>query len=180
MAIPFAQLTPSGMTTRIEAFPTAPVAGASQTTLNFIEQKEQIVFVADAAQAGKELSAGNMNSAFSLHGLHQDRSGLRANGRANGVQISKGKMNKTIQERREALLDLLLGRSGNSCHGSPMEGILKRKNFVASGRAAKLAREFDEPFVRFGPAIAEEHLAASREPDQPAGKFGLWPSPIEV
>ena len=52
-------------------------------------------------------------------------------------------MNEAIQQRRKALLDLLLSGCRDARHRPAVEGVLKRENFVAPGSVSELARELD-------------------------------------
>ena len=128
---------------RSHALPTTPFARAPETALDLIKEQKEVVAVTKKTQTRKEVGTGYMNSSLSLHRLHQDSSGPRSDGRGNGIQILERKMNEPIEQRRKALLDLLLSRCRDARHRSAVKGVLEREDFVASGSASELASEFD-------------------------------------
>ena len=151
-----------------------------KSALNFVEEEEKIVLVAEATKPAKEFLRGDMNSPLALNRLHHDRHRLGANGGRNGIQIPKGQMHKSFQKRCESFLDLLLRRGGNPGHGASVKGILEGEDLVATGWIAEFARQLDQPFVGLRATIAEENFAAPSEFNEAAGKFGLRGGAIEI
>src|SRR5437870_12227875 len=87
---------------------------------------------------------------------------------------------KTWHSGLEAFLDFLLTGRCQASEGSAVKRIEGGDDFVAAFVVAELARQLEQSFVRFGAAVAEEHLARSEQIDECFGQASLRLGVIKI
>ena len=119
------------------------------------------MFIAQFAEALQIAVARDVDSAFGLNRLYQNRAGFLVDSGFGCRQIIKRHVGEAFQHRFKPDVVFRLRRGGDGCHRSPVERILHRDDFVGIRSAAvfgELARQFNGCFVRLRAAVAEEHL----------------------
>ena len=138
------------------------LAGPPHADLDFIEDQQQAVLVAEIPHLGKIVMVRDIDTTLALNRLQHDGAGIFVYGGGHGVNVVERHMGETVQERIEKALHLLLAGGGYSRHGPPVEGVGRSDDAVAFrsvGRvAAVLPGQLDGSFVCFSPGIAEKSL----------------------
>ena len=84
-------------------------AGSAEPCLDFIEDEQDIVAIADFAHFFQVTGGRDNNTSFALNRFHQKCDGIRGDGPFQGICIIKGDGDKSGCEGAESFLVLLFG-----------------------------------------------------------------------
>ena len=121
--------------------------------LHFIENQQQIMPVADLAQAPQERRRYDPHPALALDRLDQDRSGLGPDRGLDRLEIGDRDLVEAIDLGAEAVEVLGLSAGGDRRERPAMERAFEGERAVALGMAADRlapARHLDRRLVRLG------------------------------
>src|SRR5690606_3443008 len=155
------------------------LAGATDAALHLVEHEQEVVLVAERAQALQKLGGGRIDAALALNGLDEDRGGLVVDQRLEGGEVVELAEREAGHEGTETLLDFFLRGRAHAAEGATVEGAFGADDFVALALfAAGLAHavepgELEQAFVGLGTAVAKEDAAGSGAADETAGEFAL-------
>ena len=153
--------------------PSAPIAGAAESALDFVIKKQNPLLVAQRAQGAEKIGGERTHTAFPLDGFDHDGCGAGSDGLGHAFE-PRGDIEKSIHGRTESELHFDLSGGGDAPEGAPVERSIERDDLTASELRAVLPGEFVESFVGFGPAVAEKNFAArAGHFPQPGGEQGL-------
>ena len=129
--------------------PAPPLAGATHAALDLIADHDEILLVAERADARHELLCRRVHAAFALDSLDHDGNGLVGHRRLDGIDVIEVRIVEADGKRLEAILAPRLPGGGDCGQGTTMERIAHRDDLVASAvRGAPLAGELDRGLVR--------------------------------
>ena len=141
------------------------------------------MLVAQRAQAPQELHRAGADAALALDRLDADAAGGRRDGGAHGVEVAERHLIEAVQQRVEAMHQLLLlgGRDGGQ--RAAVEGLLEGDDAVllrVAGFVMILADGLGAAFPRFRTRIGEEHGIGEGDLGQALGKALLPGDPEQV
>ncbi len=137
------------------------LAGAADAALDFVEDEQQAVLVAEFAQALQRLGRHGADAALALDRLDQDRGGLGRDRLFGGIEVVEGDLVEAVGLGAEAFEVLLLAAGSDSRERAAMERALEGDGAEALGPAVDIvvaARRLDGAFERLGAGVGEEHL----------------------
>ena len=146
-------------------------AGSAPAGLDFVDEEEHVVLIAELAQAGHEFLRCGMNAALALDGLDHDGDGVFGAGVLEGLEIVKGGVGEAVGHGTEAYLTGISGLAGrgHGTEGAAVEAFLCCYDVVAVGAVllnAVLPGHLDHGFVGLGTGVLEEDLVhADRRAD---------------
>src|SRR5208282_2963903 len=111
-------------------------ARASQTTLDFVGNKERAVLCGKGARAVPEIFADGINATFALNGLEEYGADRVIKFRFEIGDVVEAYKFDAGDERSEREAVLFRGSDTDGAKGSAMKGILERQNAVLAGRGA--------------------------------------------
>ena len=137
------------------------LARPTYTTLNFIENEQEVVFVTKSTNFAKELTGEGTDTAFTLHRLDQDRSRLVANCCFECCHIVVRNLIKTSSLWAKPFQILCLPTGSDGCQRAPVESTFKCDDMEFLRMALGIliaARSLDCTFQGLGTRIREEYL----------------------
>ncbi len=158
-------------------------AAAAIAALDLVEGEDQVVLVAQRAQALHEFLRRDANAALALNRLDQEACGIRPDRRLGRFQIVELHVLEARQQRQEALVHLLLAGRADRRQGPAVEGLVEGDDLEPVGVAPILvigARRLDRAFDRLGPRVGEEHRVGEGEVDQPLRQVLPLGTAVEV
>ena len=130
-----------------DALEALEAAGAEMPALHAVHEQQQLLFVAQLAQAEQVFRRGGRHAAFALDAFDHD-GGRRGRKRgAHGGQVVVGHLPEARHHRLKALLDLLLAGGGDACQRPAVEGIEGGDDFKAAFVVAELAGELEQALI---------------------------------
>ena len=145
------------------------LAGAAHAGLDFVENQDRVVAIAQLAQPLQEGFLRRKHAALALHRFDDHRAGGVVNQLAGGLQIV---INTVTDIRRQRCEILRVGRLAARADGkerAPVEGIFKRPDAALVGTkfiVRIFARQLQRRFVGFRPRVTEKDLFGKRRIDQ--------------
>jgi hypothetical protein len=149
------------------------LAGPRDAALHFIENQHQPVLVAQRPEPLHECLRGGPDAAFALDRFDHDAGRVRPDQRLGRFQIVERRIFEPGEQRREAVVHLLLVRGADGCHRAAMEGVVEGDDLepVRLACIARVlvigARGLDRGLDRLGARIGEKHRVAEGCVDQP-------------
>ena len=147
--------------------------GPEVAVLHPIDEEQEVLFVAELAEAQEVIRGGGSDAAFALNGFNEDGGRGGRQGVAQGVEVVVRDLPEAGEHRLEAFLDLLLAGGGDAGERASVKGVVSGEDFKAAGFMAELAGQLEEALVGLAAAVAEEALAGAQELDQPLGQAPL-------
>jgi len=141
-------------------------ARAPHPHLDLVVDQQQFPLVAQPAHPRQIVFRGQIDSAFPLDRLHQDRAGLLAQRLLKRRKIVEGHVAEAGHQGIESLAELLLAGGGDRGQGPAVKGIEHGENLVTAAPAHRTlvaAHELDGRLVGLGAAVAEKHPGAERQ-----------------
>ena len=136
-----------------------PVPGSPHAGLNLVQNQQDSALVAEPAQAGKVLRAGNVHAPLALNRLDQHCGGLVVKNPGDSLEVVVRHVHEPRHHRLEPQVVLGLG-SCRQCGESPaVEASFHRDNLVSAMDMSMSPRQLDRRLVGLGAAVAEEALA---------------------
>ena len=136
-----------------------PLAGTSATRLDFVENENEPMFVAQRAQTLKEFDRRDIDAPFALNRFEHDTGSFIVNRRFHSSKIAVIAIDETGNEGFKPFVIFRLRRGGYGAHRTAVERVVERNDLVLSfGRVQ--TRELNSRFVRFGAGITEERLSS--------------------
>ncbi len=154
------------------------MSGAADAALHLVEEEQQIVLIAKRAQAAEEFGRADVNAAFALNRLDEDRGRLVVDECGERFEIIEFAEHKTRYERTKSLLDFFLRSGAHAAVGAAVEGAFGADDFRAFTLFAALGdavepREFDQGFVGLGAAVTEKNAARAGVADETLRELAL-------
>ena len=149
-------------------------AGARHAALHFVQRQHQVVLVGKIAQPLHEFLAGRTDTAFALHGFHQEARRIGADRRFRAFEIVEIDIAEAGQQWIEALVHLFLIGRADRRHGATVKRVLEGDDLEAFVIAFMLvigADRLDRAFHRFRARIGEEHRVGKGFVDQQLRQF---------
>ncbi len=131
-----------------------PFAGPTATGPDFIADEQEVVSIAEIAEAGQVSRVGDVHAAFALNGLDDDGDGFWVDFMLDGIEIVVGDVFKTGEVGGEAGADLVLSRGHHGRETSAMERLVGGDDLVSFVLAVE-SREFERGFVSIRPRVTE-------------------------
>ena len=142
------------------ALPGEPRARAAHARLHLVDDHQEVLLVAERADALHELVRRRRDAAFALHRLEHDRDRLVVHRGLDGSQIVVVGIGEADRQGIVSLLAPRLRRRRDRRERAAMEALAHRHDLVAPPvRRAPLACELDRRLVRLRARVAEERLA---------------------
>ena len=145
-------------------------AGASQATLNLVENKQHVPLPRELAQTAQEFGVDHAHAAFTLNGLDDHRRrllGVQSLGEF--VEVALHNCHTAHQRPEWQSIRWTIGRRERAGHAA-VECPAHRDDVVLVGesmRSPPPARELEGAFVRLGTRVREEHAAGERVIHEP-------------
>ena len=158
-------------------------AGAADAALDFVEDQQKAVVVADGAQRPQEFRIDRAHAALALHGLDEDAGGRLGDSGLDRIEIAKRHLVEAGGLGAEAFDIFLIAAGRDRRRRATMEGTVEGDDvelFRVSLVEVIAARRLDGAFDRFGTGIGEEDLVGKGVGDETAGQTLLARSLIEV
>ena len=149
------------------------LAGAADAGLDLVEDQEQAVLVAEAAQFAQEGVRHRADAALALDRLDHERRRLGADDGLQGLDILERHLVEAFDLRAEALEILGLAAGCDGRQRPAVEGALERDDAEALRMAVRgvvLAGHLDGRLVRLGAGIGEEDHVREGVLDQALGQ----------
>jgi hypothetical protein len=119
-------------------------AGAADAGLHLVEHQEQLVLVAQFAQAPQERRRHHPHAALALDRLDQDRRGFRTDGRFDRLEVAERNLVEARHHRAEPFQVFFLAAGGEGRERTPVEGAFERNDAVTLGPGAGRGGNFHE------------------------------------
>ncbi len=151
-------------------------AGTAAADLNFIEDQQQVVLIADLPYGCQVSRRRHSHTPFALHRFQHYRADLGSDGLAQSFSITEGYVVKTGQQRIEAGLDLVLAGGADGADGAAVKRSQSSDDLETIGSEflrAVFAHQLHRRFVGFGAAVAEKYPVAEGMLAEQFGQFGL-------
>ena len=158
----------------------------ADAALDFVDHEEHITLATNLLNAAQEGRRGGIDTAFTLNRFDQDGGGgLGVDGLVPGGEVVERYRGEAGQQRTEAFLDLLLRRGGHAAEGAAVESLLGDDDSDADSFRARLtlameAGEFQQAFVGFGAAVAEDDATRAATLREGMGELALRFIPVEI
>src|SRR4051812_9703155 len=148
----------AGMLERIKS------AGPPEAALHLVQHQQQIVLVAELADAPEEFIGARRDPTLALDRLEENRRGLSIDQVGKALQVVQLAKGKARHERPVALLDFFLRRRTHAAEGAAMKRVFRADDLVAFAFLARFpdavqARELDQALVGFSAAVAKKYPA---------------------
>ena len=151
--------------------------------MDFIEDQQHAVLVADLTQPAQEFVGRRTDAALALHRLDQDRGRRVGDGSTHRIEIAELNLIEARRLRAEALDIFLLTAGGDGRDGAAVEGAFEGDDMeLFRMPLGKLIapRRLDGAFQRFRTRVGEEDLVGERRFRQPLRQLLLARHLIEV
>ena len=136
-----------------------PAPRPTHARLDFVKDQHQFVLVGQLTETFQVSRRRQIDAAFALNRLDQNRARFRVDQPDGGIQVTEGRIGKTGQERFQPLMILGLTGGGECAQSRPMEAVHHGNDLVPSGLAVE-SSQFQGRLDRIGAAVAEEALPA--------------------
>ena len=163
-----------------DALKTLESAAAEMAALHAVHEQQQLLFVAQLAQAEEVLRGGGHHAAFALDALDHNGGCRRRERGAHGGEIIVRNLAETGHLRLKALLDLLLAGRGYAGERPAVEGVNRCNDFKAAIVVTELAGQLEQALIGLDAAIAEEAFARANEADKRLRQAALRLVIIEI
>ena len=110
--------------------------GAAHAGLHLVENQEQLVPVADVAQAAQKGRRDHSHAALALDRLDQDRARSGPDRRLDRVEIGQRNLIETVDLGPKAVQIFRLAAGGDGGERAPVKGALEGQNPIALRMAA--------------------------------------------
>src|ERR671933_2525095 len=159
------------------------VTCAARAGLDFIEDQERSMLVAEIAQAVEEALRCIVDAALPLNRFDNHRRSLRAHSCFSDLQVAERRVGEAGEHGTEALVIGALRGRGQTAVGTSVEGLGEGKYLVFLGAAlfvGVLAGELYRGLDRLGARVAEEDLVKVGGLGEEPGNFGLERHLVQV
>ena len=130
---------------------------SANTTLNFIENQHNILFITKGSQRFKENFIHNINAAFPLNRFYNDCCGIVVGSFFYSFYVVKSHLKKSLRNWLKSFLICFFTR-GNRCQCTSVKGVFKRNDIPSpSNTMGIFTCNFNSTLYRFRSAIREKH-----------------------
>ena len=105
-----------------------PFARAADTSLNLIEEEKGIVLLAQGLDPFKIPRSWDMDAAFTLDRFDEDASYIIVHNGFDGRKVAERHIRKTLRQRRQSFMIVVLTGRGQRFHGAAVKRILCRND----------------------------------------------------
>src|SRR3989344_1055087 len=148
----------------------------SHSRLDLVEDEEDILFGAHAAQGQEIFLIRHADAAFAVDRLQHDGDRLWRDSLFKGREVVERHVHESCGERIKTLLVFLLTGRRHGRERAPVEGALEGDDLVAL-RVPEFSRQLDGRFVGFRARVAEKDFSGKRVLDY---LFRQYPLPFMV
>src|SRR5450830_852769 len=148
-------------------------SGAAHSGLDFVEDEQNFMLVAELAQVFQEAGSGWVDSTLALDWFNDDGRSPGTQNFFNALQVVERRLPETGGQGRETLLYFVLAGHRQGGQGPAVKRAGKGNNLVTAGGVAGEPGQFDGGFVRFRAAVGKETLTGETGPDEFFGQLRL-------
>ena len=136
-------------------------SGAAHSTLDLIQDQQDILLIAQRPDAFEKFRIRRINSALPLNRLQNDRTGLFRNLRFYALQVVEIRKPDSSDQRTERILIMGISCHRKRAHTPSMERVVHGNDLMVTVSVPQVgifSRRFQRPFDGFRSAVCKEYL----------------------